>query len=58
VARRDDQRFATRKFVDGTGVLRYMARRLATKALQVLLARVSDFVPDGLRTHPDVVDDA
>ena len=30
---------------------------LAAKLIGVLLAVVSDFVPDGLRTYPDVMDD-
>jgi hypothetical protein len=33
------------------------ARMSAAKCLVVLLPRVSDFVPDGLRAHPDVVHD-
>ena len=34
-----------------------MSEMLTTKFLGVLLPRVSDFVPDGLRAHPDVVDE-
>lgn len=34
-----------------------VSEMLTAKLLSVLLARVLDFVPDGLRTHPDVVDD-
>ena len=34
-----------------------MSEMLTAKLLRVLLACISDFVPDGLRAHPDVVDD-
>ena len=33
-----------------------MSKLLPTKLLGVLLPHVSNFVPDGLRAHPDVVD--